>query len=143
MPRSKGSVVPNSIYGRYYPTMPNLPRSPEIGRNTVTYDESRAISPRVTELSGQNLVLPDSGLQPRLIPATARRLMNASNTEFSSSTKKSVDVAGIAKARAMNAASSPRVTERSGQTALSDLLLPTTNRTHAKRGNAANTSFLT
>ena len=55
------------------------------------------------------------GLQPFVTPADANALMSPSNTEPSSSVKKSTDETGKARARRTNAAIWPRVTSESGQ----------------------------
>src|SRR5690606_20794645 len=73
-----------------------------------------AICALVSSSSGQNSSLV-GGLQPRVMPAAARRLISSSKTTFSSSMKKFSSVSGRSSARWRNAAIWPRVTGSSGQ----------------------------
>lgn len=73
-----------------------------------------AIWPRVTKSSGQYSVF-DGGSHPRVIPDRANALMSPSNTEVSSSVKKSSNVVGRLRGLPTNAAIRPRVTGSVGQ----------------------------
>ncbi|GBE24064.1 hypothetical protein BMS3Bbin02_00329 [bacterium BMS3Bbin02] len=73
-----------------------------------------AISPRVISASGQYASFA-GGLHPLVIPAAARRLISTSNSDPSSSEKKSVEEVGRSNPRPKSAAICPRVTDASGQ----------------------------